>query len=137
MLETYALRMRPSRVGFQRRRFSSPMLPTHPGDSAAKMPPESVSLLRRLLLFAVFFLAGLVLLRGTESLRFLSRFTPSPSAYFFPSSSYLPQSVRNLSFFPWKSLFFSFLFFLYLGSFVIFLVLLVRSFSCLHCRSWS
>ncbi|KAF3431007.1 hypothetical protein FNV43_RR25737 [Rhamnella rubrinervis] len=87
--------MRTHRVAFHRRRFSTPTLHSCSGDYAAKMHQDSASLLRRTLLFAVVLTAGFVLFRGSESLGFLSRFTPAPSDFLFPPASYISESVSK------------------------------------------
>ncbi|PQP95395.1 uncharacterized protein Pyn_27256 [Prunus yedoensis var. nudiflora] len=72
-----------------RRRPPPTTLRTLTIDSAAAMVPESVVLIRRFLLFVAVCLSGLLLYNDSNALRFLPRFSSSPSVLFSAYNSAL------------------------------------------------
>lgn len=72
-----------------RRRLQPTKLRTLTIDSAAAMVPESVVLIRRFLLFVAVCLSCLLLYNDSNALRFLPRFSSSPSVLFSAYNSAL------------------------------------------------
>ncbi|KAL6295333.1 hypothetical protein ACE6H2_003475 [Prunus campanulata] len=79
-----------------RRRLPTTTLRTLTIDSAAAMVPESVVLIRRFLLFVAVCLSCLLLYNDSNALRFLPRFSSSPSVLFSAYNSALVSGEHRL-----------------------------------------